>query len=125
MNRGEWDPIRVADMTTNGRVVPLPVAPRWAADVDHADDALDSLVATVDDLVRDLATDRVRAGAASADGVEAGRLAREWLATASGRLAPTGSSKHLTLRRAALVLGALLVVVAVEFVLVGLVVSHL
>jgi hypothetical protein len=123
MNGGEREPIGVAEVTTNGRVVALPVAPRRAADVDHVDDALDNLVATVDDLVRDLATDRV--GASSADGVEAGRWAREWLATASGRLAPTRSSKQRAVRKAVLVLSALLVVIAVEFVLVGLVVSHL
>ena len=112
----------MVDVTTNGRVVRLPVAPRGGGDAKSVDDALDAVVATVDHLVRDLGTDRVTASTAAVR--RAGLPAREWLGLANRVLAPARPTRKLVLRRA-LLAAALVAVVAIEFVLIAYVVSQL
>ena len=122
MNRAEGQPIPTTEISTNGRVVPLAGAASRGGDVEKVDDALDDLVATVDHLVRDLATDRATPRRAA--GLGAGGPTREWLVVASRRLRPARSTKELVAGRA-LLIAALVVVVAIEFVLIGFVLSHL
>jgi hypothetical protein len=56
MNRSEGEPIRAAD-TQDGRVARLVVASTESNAAHDMDDALDGLVSTVDDLVRNLAAE--------------------------------------------------------------------
>jgi hypothetical protein len=66
VNRSEGEPIRAAD-TKDGRVARLVVASTVSDAAHDMDDALDGLVSTVDDLVRNLGTEPTAQSAGTAD----------------------------------------------------------
>ena len=101
---------------TNGRVARLTVAPSQTSDVEHVDDPLDDLVSTVDDLVRDLAVERVAPSKAAPD-IVAGRGPPPPESLRVVAQPPTTPAKKLTTR---FVVGMLLIAVIVEFVLLNL-----
>jgi len=119
MSRGDGEPIHAAH-GSNGRVARLTVPAVAAEDVEYVDEALDDLVSTVDDLVRDLATPR--------EDAEEVRLAEDdWfdavhvrpapeppLSVVTRRPSPPPTPKKLTTR---FVVAALVVAVVVEFLI--------
>lgn len=96
---------------------PLPVAATRVPGLDDIDAALDGLVTTVDDLVRDLATEDVESDpfsyAHSAESPDTVDLVTRLRAT-------TGSAKKHTARNVALMVAGLLFVVVFEYLVLAL-----
>jgi hypothetical protein len=105
------------------RLVPLSVAATQAAEPDYIDEALDGLVTTVDDLVRDLAVNYAESPPVAYPFVT--EPDPERLGLLGGPAAPGGAPAPALVHSKAFVAALVLALIAFEFVVLAWLLSNL